>query len=770
MSPTAQAVLTSWSLDWKLVFGLIALLFVYLHGWQVLHRILPNLFPVWRLAAFLVGLTMLWLAIASPLDAFSGLLLSAHMVQHFLLMFVAPPLILLGAPVLPLLRGLPRGFVHDGLGPFLNWSVLRRFGNTLTHPVVGGLAMAVSLCAWHLPAAFDFALRSPGWHKFEHACFFGTSLLFWWPVVRPFPNRPHWPLWAIPLYLLAADVVNTMLCAILTFSDRPLYSSYEIVPRLFGTTVLDDQVAAGVIMWVPGSLIFLVPATILAIQYLSPDRALLRAVESGAPPVVPWRKQALPRAVRPRFDLLTIPLLGRFLRAHSGRRVMQAALLVIALAVIADGIFGSQVSGTNLAGALPWIYWRGLVVVVLLVAGNFFCMACPFMLPRELARRLGLQPRNWPRALRTKWLAIALLALFFWAYEAFDLWNKPASTAWLILGYFFAAFIIDAFFRRASFCKYVCPIGQFQFISSLVSPLEVKAREPAICTNCKTHDCLRGNDQNRGCETDLFIPGKVGNLDCTFCLDCVRSCPHDNIGLLATVPGTDVVRDPVRSSLGRLSHRVDIAALAIMLVFAAFAGAAAMVDPIAEWKNRLLLPWGSTSPFPFTIFFFLAALVLIPASVICGATLLGRAAGRVTTPMRELLCRFSLALVPLGTAMWAAHFLFHLLTSYGSAWPLLQQAAGHLRIHLLGNPDWIMPRPGVSADTLLGLQILLLDAGLLLTLYVGWCIARQCALRVAPAIALLAPWACAALALYASGIWIFLQPMPMRGMIMTAMP
>src|SRR4029077_14232082 len=114
----------------------------------------------------------------------------------------------------------------------------------------------------------------PGWHKFEHACFFGTSLLFWWPVVRPFPHPSHCPHWAIPLYLLAADVVNTMLCVILTFSDRPLYSSYEIVPRLFGTTVLSDQVAAGVIMWVPGSLIFLVPATILAIQYLSPDRAL----------------------------------------------------------------------------------------------------------------------------------------------------------------------------------------------------------------------------------------------------------------------------------------------------------------------------------------------------------------------------------------------------------------------------------------------------------------------------------------------------------------
>ncbi len=135
MSPTAQAVLASWSLDPKLAFGLIVLVLVYLRGWRVLHRVISVRFPVWRLVAFLGGLAALCIAIASPLDAFSGLLLSAHMVQHFLLMFVAPPLILLGAPLLPLLRGLPRGFVHDGLGPFLTWSVLRRFGNTLTHPV-----------------------------------------------------------------------------------------------------------------------------------------------------------------------------------------------------------------------------------------------------------------------------------------------------------------------------------------------------------------------------------------------------------------------------------------------------------------------------------------------------------------------------------------------------------------------------------------------------------------------------------------------------------
>src|SRR5258705_5890474 len=256
MSPISQAILSSWSFDVAIVTSLAVSAIVYLRGWLILHRTSPERFQSWRLFAFAGGIVALWLAIASPLDAFAGLLLSAHMVQHLLLMSVAPPLILLGAPFLPLLRGLPRKFARDGVGPFLNWPALRRVGNSVTHPVTCWIVMAITLCAWHVPAAFDLTLRSPGWHKVEHVCFLGASLLFWWPVVRPFPSRPHWPLWSVPVYLLAADLLNTALSAILTFSDHVLYRSYLEVPRLFGTTALADQNCARVIMCVPGSLVF----------------------------------------------------------------------------------------------------------------------------------------------------------------------------------------------------------------------------------------------------------------------------------------------------------------------------------------------------------------------------------------------------------------------------------------------------------------------------------------------------------------------------------
>ena len=196
----------------------------------------------------------------------------------------------------------------------------------------------------------------------------------------------------------------------------------------------------------------------------------------------------------PGFDLLRVPLVGRFLKWRHARLAMQVPMAALAGVLIFDGLRGPQVGAMNLAGVLPWIHWRGLLILGFLVAGNFFCMACPFLLPRTLARRWLPTGRHWPRWLRSKWLSVVLLVLFLWAYEAFSLWDSPWWTAWLALGYFVAAFVIDGFFRDAAFCKYVCPIGQFNFVQSLVSPLEVKVRDPAVCATCRTKDCIRGRD------------------------------------------------------------------------------------------------------------------------------------------------------------------------------------------------------------------------------------------------------------------------------------
>jgi len=119
-------------------------------------------------------------------------------------------------------------------------------------------------------------------------------------------------------------------------------------------------------------------------------------------------------------DLQHWPILGRWLRWRHARTSAQVVLLILALLVLYDGFFGPPLAPKNLAGVLPWVHWRGLVVLALLLVGNLFCFACPFLLPRRLARRLFRAQRAWPRWLPGKWLALVLLIVFFWAYEASD--------------------------------------------------------------------------------------------------------------------------------------------------------------------------------------------------------------------------------------------------------------------------------------------------------------------------------------------------------------
>jgi hypothetical protein len=692
------------------------------------------------------------------------------MVQHLLLMAVAPPLLWIGAPLLPLLRGLPTPVRRYWLAPFFRWPALRSCWERLTHPAAAWTLFIAATWIWHIPQLYELALRSDPWHYLQHACFLGTGLLFWHPVVQPYPSRPRVSRWVLLPYLLAADMQNTVLSALFAFSDRVIYPHYGAMPRLWGLTALDDQAAAGVIMWVPGSLIYLVPLAFIAPRLVFGNPSHPRRIEQTAKR---YNRIALtlagpatvPTAATPHGDLLRRPLVGSFLHWRHARTALQIPLFVLAAAVIVDGLTGPQVAPLNLAGVLPWVHWRGLIVLGLLVAGNVFCLACPFTLPRRAARRWLPEGRAWPRWLRNKWPAVGLLLVFFWAYETFSLWASPWRTAWIALAYFAAAFVIDGFFRGAAFCKYLCPIGQFHFVQSLVSPLEVRVRDAGHCRSCTTKDCIRGGDGVPGCELHLFLPRKAGNMDCTFCLDCVHACPHDNVMIAPVVPSADVQTDPHRSGVGRLSRRYDIAALVVVLVFAAFANAAGMVQPVLDWQRQFASVFGCTSARPVVTVCLLAELLLLPALLVGGAAALGRWWAHDARQWYEIAARFAYALVPLGFGMWLAHYSFHLLTSAGAAVPAFQRfaadwgLAGREMVELSGTCC------ARAAPWLLRLEILVLDFGLLLSLYSGYCIALAHRRAVGPALRLFAPWAALMALLFAVGIWILFQPMEMRGMV-----
>lgn len=437
---------------------------------------------------------------------------------------------------------------------------------------------------------------------------------------------------------------------------------------------------------------------------------------------------------------------------------MQIPLFALAVVMIVHGFLGPQLAPKNLATLLTWVHYRGALVLVLLGAGNLFCMACPFMLPREIARRFLKPVRRWPRALRSKWLSLALFVLVLFAYELFDLWGSPAWTAALILTYFIAALVVDGVFEKASFCKWVCPIGQFNFVASTLSPLEVQVSDPDVCARCTTHDCIRGNDHARGCELDLFLPRKTGNMDCTLCLDCVHACPHGNVAISTRLPGSELWSDPPRSGIGFFSKRKDLAALALVFTFGALLNAFGMVSPVYAVQEWLAQRMGTTHEAPVLGTLFVLLLVVEPVLLMGLAAWLTRRATR-QQPLLSIATRFSYALVPLGFGIWLAHYSFHLLTGLWTFVPVTQKALADLGWPILGAPAWRLT--GLSPGLVNPLEIGFLSLGLLGSLLVAFRIAeREAPTRTVPAFL---PWAGLSFLLWSAAMWLLSQPMEMRG-------
>jgi putative membrane protein len=270
MSGEVQNVLAAWRLPVPLTLSVIITAIVYLRGWRHLRSASTNVIPVWRVFSFLLGVCLIWLAIGSPLALLDEQLLTVHMMQHLLLMTIAPALILMGAPVMPMLHGLPQAFVRFVVGPLFRWPPLQFIGRVLSRPEVCWFAAAAALVGWHVPAAFQAALQTEGWHVAEHSSFMAAGFLFWWPVIQPWPSVPVWPRWSVLLYLFSATLPCDILSAYLTFCERVVYPAYANVPQLFGLSALEDQECAGALMWACVTIVFLLPAAEITTSLLAP--------------------------------------------------------------------------------------------------------------------------------------------------------------------------------------------------------------------------------------------------------------------------------------------------------------------------------------------------------------------------------------------------------------------------------------------------------------------------------------------------------------------
>lgn len=274
-------MLASWSWRPDVVLVLVTLGSVYASGWWRLraagHRRLARR---WRLVPYLAGLGALGVALLSPIHDLAHVLLTAHMVQHLLLIMIAAPLLLLGNPFPVGLWGLPRR-ARRAVGRLLTRNApFRKALWAVTLMPAAWLLFVVNLWLWHLPAAYQAALRDPLVHDVEHLAFFGTAILFWWPIIEPAPRlHERVPRGFAILYLIAATGQNTLLSALIALPERVLYPYYAAPRPSFGLSPLDDQAMAGSIMWTSGHM-YLIPILLVVAKMLDREERVARQREA----------------------------------------------------------------------------------------------------------------------------------------------------------------------------------------------------------------------------------------------------------------------------------------------------------------------------------------------------------------------------------------------------------------------------------------------------------------------------------------------------------
>ena len=243
---------------------------VYLRGWLFLRSSLVNNISAWRAFSFVVGLFLIWAAVASPFAALDHELLTIHMLQHLLLMTLAPPLIWLAAPVGPVLHGLPQRFVERLIAPLWQSRAANRLAKALGKPKFAWLAACAALVGWHVPKFFELGMQSAGWHLCEQLSFLATGLLFWRPVVVQPSARASRQDLSMILYLFFATLPCDVLSGFLVFSDRVVYPIYFSSSHLLGFSPLVDQQCAAALMWTCVTVVYFVAGGILTMRFLSP--------------------------------------------------------------------------------------------------------------------------------------------------------------------------------------------------------------------------------------------------------------------------------------------------------------------------------------------------------------------------------------------------------------------------------------------------------------------------------------------------------------------
>lgn len=380
-------------------------------------------------------------------------------------------------------------------------------------------------------------------------------------------------------------------------------------------------------------------------------------------------------------DLTRIPFVRSVLVARGPQLAVQLVAVAGLLLVIVAGLIGTPVGSRNPATVLIWIaWWAVLMIVAVPFFGRLWCGICPLPLPGEwLQRGALLRPRGggfglglaWPRRLRGLWVqngAFLLVALF-----SLPVLTQPRLTALLLAGLVLFAIAISLVFERRSFCRYLCPVGGFVGLYAQAAPLEIRVRDAQVCAAHTTKTCYTGSADGYGCPWMVFPATLKSNVACGVCLECLRTCPLDNVAIRLRPMGADLQSaKPVR---------LDEAFKSLVLIGSALVYAFVLLGPWSALRSAAAAV-GTPSWLAYAAAFLLVTVVLVPASFLA-ATRLGGLTATPRLSLRDGLRRFAPALIPLGLAAWAAFSLGFVLTNVSYILPVLSDPIG-LGWNLLG--------------------------------------------------------------------------------------
>ncbi len=358
-----------------------------------------------------------------------------------------------------------------------------------------------------------------------------------------------------------------------------------------------------------------------------------------------------------RIELTRSPFIKNALKSRYPQLVVFAIMLAGYLFAIIAGLIGTPVGSRNFSIVFVWIaWWAILILVVVPFFGRGWCAVCPIPLPGEwLQRGAVLTPPDkkpkwlnlrWPKFLRNIWLqnvSFLLLALF-----SSILLTTPNVTGIVLAAMLFAAIGLSMVFERRSFCRYLCPVGGFIGLYSQTAPIELRVKDRQICVTCVGKPCYNGSPAGYGCPWDVFPGGLAKNTYCGLCMECIRTCPHDNIAINLR---------PFSADLAKPSTRIDEAFKAFIMLGSAMIYAGVLFGPWGAFKDAAYHV-GASAWFIYTLVFLAIIFVILP-----GFFALGILKTKSILPLKQRFASLATALIPLGLMFWIAFSLSFVLTN-----------------------------------------------------------------------------------------------------------